>query len=613
VRFEVWAPDANRLEVVIEAPEARRGVLEMTRGVNGYFAVVAPNVAPGSHYRYRVNGDGPFPDPASRFQPLGVHGPSEVVDPASFPWSDSAWQGVTLGETVLYELHVGTFTQEGTFRAAAERLPYLRDLGVTAIELMPIADFPGERNWGYDGVALFAPARCYGSPDELRALVDAAHAIGLAVHLDVVYNHFGPDGAYQGVFSKSYVSRIHRSPWGDTLNFDDVHSRPVRDFVIENALRWVREYHIDGLRLDATHAIVDDSRPHIVAEIAAAVRATAEEVGRRVLVIVEDARNLRHVIDPSPNEAWHADGVWADDFHHQMRRSLAGDSDGYFADFSGNMPDVAATARQGWFFTGQESHYFDRARGTDPTGLPLEKFVVFLQNHDQIGNRAFGDRLHHTIDPALWRAASVLLLVLPETPLLFMGQEWAASTPFRFFTDHNAELGKAVTEGRREEFKRFAAFSDPEKRLTIPDPQDSATFLACKLDWAELERAPFDAVARLYRRLLRLRREEPALKNAERSGYAQVYATDEHSVLVRRDAGEGRSLLAVARFAGPGTSDFSGHIAAQLSGADVWQILLHTEEAQFTPDPADAPIYQNGRVSFARPGAVVFASSGERR
>jgi maltooligosyltrehalose trehalohydrolase len=613
VRFEVWAPDARRVEVVLESPEAQRAVLEMQRDASGYFAAVAPNAAPGARYRYRVDGAGPYPDPASRFQPLGVHGPSEVVDPFSFRWSDSAWQGLALTETVLYELHVGTFTPEGTFRAAVERLPYLRDLGVTAVELMPIADFPGDRNWGYDGVALFAPARCYGSPDELRMFIDAAHAIGLAVHLDVVYNHFGPDGAYQGVFSKSYVSRNHRSPWGDTLNFDDAHSKPVRDFVTENAVRWVREYHIDGLRLDATHAIVDDSRPHIVAEIAAAVRATAEEASRRVLVVVEDARNLRHVIDHAPNESWHADGVWADDFHHQMRRSLAGDSDGYFADFSGSMPDVAAAARQGWFFTGQQSQYFDRARGTDPSGLPLERFVVFLQNHDQIGNRAFGDRLHHTIDLALWRAASLLLLVLPETPLLFMGQEWAASAPFRFFTDHNAELGKAVTEGRREEFKRFAAFSDPERRLTIPDPQDPATFLACKLDWTELEREPFASMANLYRRLLQLRREEPALKNGEHSGYAQVYAGDERSILVRRDANGGRSLLAVVSFAGPSDNDISVHSAAQLPGAEAWQLLMHTEDPRFTADRADAPVYHEGRLSFARPGAVVLASTGERR
>jgi maltooligosyltrehalose trehalohydrolase len=589
--FEVWAPAARRLDVVVETA-AGQLAHDMLATHDGYFRVQLPDAPPGTRYRYRVDGRGPFPDPASRYQPDGVHGPSQVVDPAAFRWSDADWKGATLQHAVIYELHLGTFSREGTFDGLRARLPYLRDLGVTIVELMPIADFPGNRNWGYDGVALFAPARCYGAPDDLRRLVDAAHASGLAVHLDVVYNHFGPDGAYQGVFSPLYISRTHRSAWGDTLNFDGEGSRPVRDYVVENALRWVREYHIDGLRLDATHAIVDESTRHIVSEIVDAVThaATAEE--RAAIVVVEDARNLRQVIDPVPNGGWGAHGVWSDDFHHEMRRALAGDSDGYFADFTGSASDIATTARQGWFYTGQRAEYFDAVRGSDPRGLPLERFVFFLQNHDQIGNRALGDRLHHGIDAAVWRAASMLWLMLPETPLLFMGQEWAASTPFRFFTDHNDELGKAVTAGRRQEFSRFAAFSNPE---CIPDPQAAETFEASRLLWDEQTRDPHRHTLALYRRLLELRRTYPALQQREVSGGAAlIKALDEATILVTRG-----TLQCVARLHGAGQVDLPG----------TWSLLLDAEDPEFTGDSRPPRLdARAGRLEFQRPGAVVLGA-----
>ncbi len=553
--FEVWAPEAAHLEVVLEPDAGPHRAHPMRRLDEGYFTIELSGVSPGALYRFRLDGRGPFPDPASRFQPQGVHGPSQVVDPGAFGWTDTAWRGGVLEETVLYELHIGTFTPAGTFRATLERLPYLRDLGVTAVELMPVADFAGDRNWGYDGVALFAPARCYGSPDDLRALVDAAHQLGLSVHLDVVYNHFGPDGAYQSTFSPHYISRSHRTPWGETLNFDGPGSRPVRDYVVENAVRWVREYHFDGLRLDATHAIVDDSPRPIVAEITAAVRDAVAASGRQVLVVAEDARNLRRVVESEAAGGWGAHATWSDDFHHQMRRALAGDTDGYFADFTGSTADIAATARQGWFYRGQDAPSFGGPRGTDPTGISSERFVFFLQNHDQTGNRALGDRLHHTIDLAAWRAASVLLLLLPETPLLFMGQEWGASTPFQFFTDHHPELGRAVTAGRRREFSRFAAFADPAGRETIPDPQDPETFRASRLVWEEQEREPHRSLLRLYRRLLAFRRTEAALRPRGGSGEPVVLAWgDEVAGLAPRGAGRtpcpGRR--APARGGGPG-------------------------------------------------------------
>ncbi|MGH9591850.1 MAG: alpha-amylase family glycosyl hydrolase, partial [Bryobacteraceae bacterium] len=341
----------------------------------GFYIATLPGISAGDLYRYRIDGRGPFPDPASRFQPQGVHGPSEIVGWRHFPWKDQGWQGVALEDTILYELHVGSFTPEGTFSAATERLATLKDLGITAVELMPVADFAGRWNWGYDGAAPFAPARCYGTPDDLRRLVDHAHALGLAVHLDVVYNHLGPDGAYQSAFSRFYYSTSHESPWGAGINFDGPHSEPVRDYFIENALRWIHEYHFDGLRLDATHAIVDDSHRHILASISSAVHGLLSSSGRTAHIIAEDVRNLAGMVKPESEAGWALDGVWSDDFHHQMRRALAGDSDGYFQDFDGSLKSIAATARQGWFYTGQLAPYFRKARGTDPAGIPKPKFV----------------------------------------------------------------------------------------------------------------------------------------------------------------------------------------------------------------------------------------------
>jgi maltooligosyltrehalose trehalohydrolase len=453
------------VEVVLETRGRSPQRRALGSAPRGYFEATFGDVAAGDRYRYVLDDRGPFPDPASRYQPDGVHGASMVVDPAAFGWSDRGWSGVRLDELVVYELHVGTFAPGGRFENVEARLPYLRDLGVTAVELMPIADFPGTRNWGYDGAALFAPARCYGAPDGLRRLVDSAHRIGLAVLLDVVYNHVGPDGAYLYAFSPYYFTDRYESVWGAGVNLDGEHSEDVRTFLCENALHWLEEYHIDGLRLDATHAMHDDSPRHFLAELGERV---AGLPGWRRLLIAEDDRNLAHMVTPRSAGGWGLDAVWADDLHHQFRRLLAGDSDGYYQDFRGTTADIAATIRQGWFFTGQRSTHRGEARGTDPSGLALERFVVCLQNHDQVGNRAFGDRLHHQIGLPAYRAASVLLLTAPETPLLFMGQEWAASTPFLFFTDHPPELGRLVTKGRRREFRRFTAFADPSSRERFP-------------------------------------------------------------------------------------------------------------------------------------------------
>lgn len=589
------------VELVLETPGRESESWAMVRDPDGFHRVLVTGVADGDLYRYRLDGRGPFPDPASRFQPQGVHGPSQVVDWASFSWSDAEWTGIALEDTILYELHVGTFTQAGTFAAAADRLPDLKELGITAVELMPVADFAGRWNWGYDAVAPFAPAGSYGTPDDLRRLVNRAHALGLAVHLDVVYNHLGPDGAYQSTFSHFYYSEEHKSPWGAGINYDGPESEPVRDYVIKNALRWIHEYHFDGLRLDATHAIVDDSARHIVASIASAVRHSLSNTKCRVHVIAEDDRNLAGLMKPESQGGWELDGSWSDDFHHQMRRALAGDSDGYFKDFDGSTQSIATTARQGWFYTGQHAPYFGKPRGTDPRGLDACRFVYFLQNHDQVGNRAFGERLHHSIDLSVWRAASVLLLMLPETPLLFMGQEWAACTPFLYFTDHNEELGRLVTKGRRTEFSRFSAFSDPATRERIPDPQSEGTFRASKLRWEENTREPHASVARLYRRLLSLR------KTLMPSGKpADIVALSEHCLQVRRTELNGTELLIVVRLFGAGHENILGIRRESTQKAD-WDVVLTTEDPSFSVEPQNPTIRKEAMtVGFARPGAVIL-------
>jgi maltooligosyltrehalose trehalohydrolase len=608
VRFAVWAPEAARVDVVCETPGRARLAASLEKDSEGFFHGFVEEMGPGDLYRYRVDGAGPYPDPASRFQPLGVHGPSEVVDPRSFPWSDQRWRNLPLDRIVFYELHVGTFTPEGTFAAAAARLPYLAELGVTAIELMPVADFPGNRNWGYDGAALFAPARCYGTPGDLRALVNEAHRYGLAVFLDVVYNHFGPDGAYAPAFSRHYFSPRRRSPWGAGINLDGEHSGPVRRFFIENALHWIHEYHVDGLRLDATHALVDDSPRHFLAELARAVRVASERCGREVMLVAEDTRNLAAMVLPESGGGWGLDGVWSDDFHHQMRRCLAGDSDGYFSDFDGTLEAIAATVRQGWYFTGQWSPYFGRRRGTDPTPVSPSRCVFFLQNHDQVGNRAFGDRLHHTIEPAAWRAATVLLLLAPETPLLFMGQEWAASTPFLYFTDHEPELGRRVREGRRREFGRFRAYADPAVRERLPDPQAPETFLASRLVWAEIEREPHRSTLALYRRLLALRAQDPVFRSDDRASFA-VRAADDATLVLRRGMTPGRRLLAVIRLKGSGRCELGGAAEADPGPGRRWRCLLTTEDAEFTPEARPLMIAAGlGAIEFQRPGAAVFES-----
>jgi maltooligosyltrehalose trehalohydrolase len=613
--FRVWAANAQRVDVVLAGGEATHA---LAAEGDGYFAGYVAGVGPGARYMYRLDGGDRRPDPAARFQPAGVHGPSQVIDPAAFAWTDGGWRGVPIEDMAIYELHVGTATDGGTFDALIERLDDIRDLGVTAIELMPVADFPGERGWGYDGVCLFAPARAYGEPDALRRLVDAAHARGLAVLLDVVYNHLGPDGNYLRQFSRAYFTARHTTPWGEALNFDGSGSRPVRDFFIANACYWAHEFHIDGLRLDATHAILDDGPTHILAELAATVRASLSP-DRHFVLIVENEHNDPTLVreprtknqEPSSAldgfsvlgsrsfEGYGLDGIWADDFHHQVRVALAGDRDGYYADYDGTAADIAATLRQGWFYVGQPSAYGGHPRGAPADDVPYPAFIHCIQNHDQIGNRALGERLHHQIGLDAYRAASALLLLSPATPLLFMGQEWAASSPFQFFTDHEPELGRLVTAGRRAEFAGFAAFAGE----TVPDPQSPATFERSKLRWDERAAPPHAGVLRLYRDLLDLRR-HPALRERSRESVA-VVALGERTVALRRSTA-GAALLAVVHLGGaPVRVDLAAQAATAAPAGSRWVMLLDTEAAEY--GGSAAPLLDAaGEVALPAPRALVW-------
>jgi len=582
--FGVWAGDARQVAVVI-LDDARQELAShpLEGDHQGYFSGYVQGLTDGARYMYRLDGDKLRPDPASRYQPEGVHSPSQVVD-TSFAWSDNGWQGIPLEEMVIYEAHIGTATPEGTFEAFIDKLPFLKSLGVTSIEIMPVGDFPGERNWGYDGVCLFAPARAYGGGEGLKKLVDAAHAHGLAVVLDVVYNHLGPDGNYLRDFSLEYFTDVHKTPWGDAVNFGNRH---VREFFISNALYWAHEYHMDGLRLDATHAILDDSPEHILKELPARVRVSLP-ADRHFVIFAEDERNEAWIITPAEQGGAGIDAVWADDFHHEMRSALASDNDGYYADFTGSAADIADTISKGWFYVGQLSRFSGHNRGTDASAFDPPHFVYCIQNHDQIGNRAIGDRLTESIGLDAYRAASALLLLSPYTPLLFQGQEWAASTPFLFFTDHNPELGKLVTEGRRAEFAHFKGFRGEE----VPDPQAPSTFQASKLKWEEAEQGEHAQTLALYKELLQLRRSLPAFKQRRRANFTAA-CVDRDAFAIRYLSPTGSDdLLVVVNLKGDLKLNLAEHEVTQPSQGCRWKAILSSDEPRFGGPQDIAELHQ---------------------
>ena len=533
VRFRLWAPGCEAVSLVLQADDR---VLPMQARPDGFHELHVPGIGAGTLYRYRLPDGLDVPDPASRFQPQDVHGPSEVIDPNAYRWTEQ-WQGRPWDEVVLYELHVGAFTPEGTFRAAAAKLDHLAELGVTAIEIMPIADFPGRRNWGYDGVLPYAPDSSYGRPDELKALVEAAHARGIAVLLDVVYNHFGPDGNYLPVYAPAFFTDRHKTPWGAAINYDGEHAAPVREFVIGNALYWIREFHLDGLRFDAVHAIIDDSDRHLLDELAERARAATE---RPLHLLLENEDNDPTRLGRERGKPVHYTAQWNDDVHHVLHTAATHERTGYYADYEGDTDLLGRALAEGFGYQGQMMPYRGSARGAPSAELPPGAFVAFIQNHDQVGNRAFGERLGSIAKPEAMRALAATYLLLPQVPMIFMGEEWGARQPFPFFCDFEGDLAEAVRKGRREEFARFPEFQDPAMRDRIPDPLAESTFESAKLDWSAMDRH----LLSLYRDLIAVRREHvvPLLPAITRGGSATTLGNG--AVVLRWHAGARTLVLA---------------------------------------------------------------------
>ena len=520
--------------------------IDMEAEGGGWYAVEA-EATEGNDYGFSLDGADPLPDPRSPSQPEGPNGLSRVVDHSSFRWTDRLWKGAPLASAVIYELHVGTFTEEGTFDAVVERLPYLVDLGITAIELLPVAEFPGDHGWGYDGVDLFAPHHAYGGPEGLKRLVDACHAHGLAVIMDVVYNHLGPSGNYLSRFGPYFTDR-YATPWGEAINFDGPGSSAVRAFFIENALMWLDDYHCDGLRLDAVHAILDASALHILEDLAINVERLSNHLGRELFLIAESDLNDPRLIQRREAGGYGLDAQWSDDFHHALHACLTGETNGYYGDF-GDIEHLAIALQEGFVYSGQYSPFRDRVHGRKPVGISGSRLLGYIQNHDQIGNRATGDRLSAIVPPDLLKVAAALVFCSPFVPMLFQGEEWGASTPFLYFTDHpDAELGRAVSEGRKREFAAFGW--DP---ASIPDPQDGHTFLDSKLLWEERDQDPHAELLRWHQDLIKLRRSLPELGDGDLEAVEVAFDNDQRALLLQRG-----SVTVACNF-----SDSPAHVPAE--------------------------------------------------
>jgi maltooligosyltrehalose trehalohydrolase len=523
--FRVWAPLRERVDVKITAPVGQ--LVPMERDAAGYWQATVQGIGPGVRYYFCLDSDRDRPDPASRYQPEGVHGPSEVVDHKAFRWKDRSWKGLPFRKYVIYELHIGTFTPEGTFDAVIARLAELRDLGITAIELMPVSPFPGDRNWGYDGVYPFAVQHSYGGPEGLKRFVNACHGHGLAVVLDVVYNHLGPEGNYLGDFGPYFTDR-YRTPWGQAVNYDDAYANNVRGYVVASALSLCRDYHIDALRLDAIHGIFDFSARHILQEIGEAVHTFARGRRRHLHVIPESDLNDVRIITPVEQGGYGLDAQWNDDFHHALRTLLTGERRGYYEDF-GKITDLSTAFREGFVYSGRYSTYRKRDHGNRSKDRPADQFVVFSQNHDQVGNRMLGDRLTTQLSREALKLAAACVILSPYVPLLFMGEEFAETAPFQYFVSHgDPDLIDAVRKGRAEEFRAFSWEGDP------PDPQDEGTFLRSRLSWDRRTEGEHGSMLAWYRMLLSLRTTIPALAHLSRK----------HCIV---DASEGRRTITLRR------------------------------------------------------------------
>lgn len=582
VQFRVWAPQCSKMGLRVHAPA--KGLVEMTVAGGGYFEALLQTTASDIRYTYVLNGERERPDPASHWQPEGVHAPSAVVDHA-FDWQSGGWHGIPLRDYVIYELHVGSFTAEGTFDAAIARIPYLCDLGVTAVELMPVAACPGERNWGYDGVFPYAVQHHYGGPRGLKRFVDACHFAGIAVVLDVVYNHLGPEGNYLRDFGPYFTAR-HRTPWGDAINFDDADSGPVRQFFLQNALYWVTQYRIDALRLDATDTIYDLSSRHFLEELATAVRERGETLNRRIYTIAESAANDARWIRPVSQGGFGLDAQWNDDYHHALRHTLTGETQGYYADYP-HFSQLAKGLREGFIYSGEYSAYRRRSHGSHSADLSPSQFVVCCQNHDQVGNRMRGDRLGHTVSLPALKLAAAWVLLSPYIPLIFMGEEYNEPAPFPYFVHHgDPQLIEAVREGRKREFAAFAWDGEP------PDPQDEATFLAAKINPEQRHQGRHAELFAWYQQLLQMRKQHPCFRPGTRDGMQVEYDETSRSIWVRRESDDGVcvSLFHFGETLGKGRFPFE---------SGVWRTLLSSGKP-----PSEAGVLRTNDAFALEPFAV---------
>ncbi len=596
VRFTVWAPNCNQVDLKLLDPAGT--TVPLKRDETGYHQVTVNDVPAGTSYIYVLDGEIERPDPASRYQPEGVHGRSVVVDPTEYKWNDDAWRGRPLDEFVIYELHVGTFSAEGTFDGVIPHLDELADLGVTAIELLPVAQFPGNRNWGYDGVGLYAVQESYGGPDGLRRLVDACHQRGIAVILDVVYNHLGPEGNYLRDFGP-YFTDHYQTPWGDAINFDGPGSDHVRHFFLENARYWLRDYHLDGFRFDAVHAIYDVSAVHFLEELATTIHDEAEDRRLPAVVIAESDLNDPQVIRPPELGGYGHDAQWADDFHHSLHALLTGERDGYYVDY-GRVHHLARAMRNGYMFTGQYSRFRDRAHGRWHGIRDGRRFVVCSQNHDQVGNRATGDRLTANLDFEQLKLVAGVTLLSPFVPMLFQGEEYAEPNPFQYFVSHgDPDLVKAVQEGRAREFKAFNWSAE------VPDPQAESTFRHSKLNHHLKTTEPHASIAGWYRELLRIRRELPALRRLDLARQ-EVTAIPGTSVLFLRRFHEAGEFLMLCNFASTAES-------ITISLPDLgWRPILNSRETRWDGNGDAAPrvVLNHGVAEIDVPGKGLIAYLG---
>lgn len=593
--FRVWAPKAQRLEVVIE------GIFhELESEPSGYFSGAVTAKA-GTLYRFRVNGaENHYPDPASRFQPEGPHGPSCVVDPAQFQWTDGNWNGIQMPGQITYEMHVGTFTPEGTWRAAAPELAELARIGITVVEMMPVADFPGEYGWGYDGVDLFAPTRLYGTPDDLRAFVNEAHALGLGVILDVVYNHFGPDGNYLGVYSDDYLHRERGNEWGDSINFDGENSVPVREFFITNGRYWIEEFHFDGFRFDATQSIHDESDEYIVGAIGRAARLAAGK--RSIILVAENEPQDTKLIRPRSEGGDDLDGLWNDDFHHSAYAALTGQHEAYYSDYRGRPQEFISAAKYGYLFQGQPYWWQEAERGMPTFGAHPAAFVCFIENHDQVSNSAQGERMRVETSAGKYRAMTALLLLGPWTPLLFQGEEFGATSPFVFFTDvGDANLRKAIRDGRFDFLAQFPSLATPEARRGLPDPTDRKNFERCKLNFAEREtRSEFYD---LHRDLIRLRREDSRFQKQIPRGVDGA-VLGEKSFVLRYFGEQNDERLLVVNLGPPQTAIPAPEPLLAPPFGFEWDLIWSSDDKQYGGPGVTKPISDEG---WSLPGEATIA------